>query len=365
MDDLAAALRRAHPELDQVQAATSEPVYLVGGAVRDLLLERPRADVDLVIEGDAAALAARLGGAEVEHERFGTVKVEIDGHEVDIASARRESYPQAGALPVVEVGATIEEDLARRDFTINAMAIALAEEPRLIDPFDSRGDLERGHLRVLHEASFEDDPTRAIRAARYAARFDFGLEPETERLLRRADLGAVSEDRRRAELKRLATEASAPQGFALLAEWGLVGLREGGIELAKLVLELLATEPWRGTVDPARAVFAAALGSGGGEVELAREDPRRPSEAVELARGHSAVELILARALGAEWLDRYLAEWSQVALEIDGSDLIAAGVAQGPALGRGLEAALRAKLDGEIGGREQELETALRVARAE
>src|ERR687897_2726747 len=99
MEDLAAALRHSHPELEAVRGEAEEPVFLVGGAVRDLLLGRPRRDVDLVVEGDAAALAERLGGAEVEHERFGTVKAEVAGHEIDIASARTETYPEPGALP--------------------------------------------------------------------------------------------------------------------------------------------------------------------------------------------------------------------------------------------------------------------------
>lgn len=362
MDDLAAALKRAHPELERVREVAEEPVYLVGGAVRDLLLGHPRADVDLVVEGDAAALARRLGGAEVEHARFGTVKVEIEGHEVDVASARRESYAEPGALPAVEAGASIEEDLRRRDFTVNAIAIPL-QEPALVDPCGGRGDLEQGLLRVLHERSFLDDPTRAIRAARYAARFGFGLEPGTERLLRAAELGTVSADRRRGELERLAAEASAPHGFALLAEWGLVELREQGVELAELVLELLQGEPWAGIAEPAPAVLRAALGPTGAEATLAEASPRSPAEAVEMASGHGPLELLLARALGAEWLDRYLAEWSQVELQIDGADLIDAGVPQGPALGRGLAAALRAKLDGEIAGREEELRVALEAAR--
>jgi tRNA nucleotidyltransferase (CCA-adding enzyme) len=112
-------------------------------------------------------------------------------------------------------------------------------------------------------------------------------------------------------------------------------------------------------------VLAAALGPAGRERELAAARPQRPSQAVELARGHDPIELVLARALGAEWLDQHLEKWSSVTLEIDGADLIAAGIPQGPALGRGLAAALRAKLDGEIEGRERELATALAAARAE
>ena len=365
MDDLAAALRRAYPELEVVQREAEEPVYLVGGAVRDLLLGRPGADVDLVVVGDAAALATRLGGAEVEHERFGTVEVEVEGHGVDIATARTETYPEPGALPVVAPAESIEVDLGRRDFTINAMAIPLAGESRMVDPHGGRADLEQELLRVLHIRSFEDDPTRAIRAARYAARFGFGLEPETEALLRRTDLTTVSADRWRAELERLAAEASACQGYELLAGWRLIDLREGGLELMRAVDELLQRRHWAEFVPREEALLAAALGPPGGEELLASMWPPRPAEGVEIAGRRDPVELILARAMGADWLEQYLTAWSKVELEIGGSDLIAAGIPQGPAVGRGLRAARQLKLEGEISGREEELAAALEAARAE
>jgi tRNA nucleotidyltransferase (CCA-adding enzyme) len=365
IENLAEALRSAYPELEAVREAASVPVYLVGGAVRDLLLGRGRADIDVVVEGDAGALAARLGAEPVEHERFATAKVELDGHEVDIASARTETYAHPGALPEVAPAAGVEADLARRDFTINAMAIPLDGEARVIDPYDGRADLGAGLLRALHGESFADDPTRAIRAARYAARFGFLPEPETAALLRETELGTVSVDRRQAELLRLAAEPTAPRGFELLAEWGLLELRPEGPDLAARVREFLAGSPWDLVAERDRAVLAAATGEPGREVELAAAHPDRPSEAVELASAHQPLELVLARAMGAAWLDDYVGRWRQVKLEIDGGDLIAAGVPQGPALGRGLQAALRAKLDGEIEGREQELATALAAARAE
>lgn len=364
MDELGKALREAHPELETVRSAAQQPVYLVGGAVRDLLLGRDRADVDLMVEGDASTLAAALGGASSEHDRFGTVKVEVEGHEIDIAGARTETYARPGALPVVTPATHIEDDLGRRDFTINAMAIPLGGEADLIDPHGGKADLAAGLLRALHPRSFADDPTRALRAARYAARFGFGLEPETEALLREADLGSVSADRRQAELLRLAGESEAPRAFALLAEWGLVDLREGGAELVSEVAVLLESGPWGEFAPRDRALLAAALGPSGGEEGLAKTRPERPSEAVALARHHDPVELALARALGAEWLDRYLDEWREISLEIDGEALIAAGIPQGPAIGRGLDEALRRKLDGEISGRDQELDVALEVARS-
>ena len=363
-ESLAEALQRVYPELEAVRELAAEPVYLVGGAVRDLLLGRGRADIDLVVEGDAAALASRLGADVVSHDRFATAKVSLDGHQVDIATARTESYPQPGSLPVVEPAARIEADLARRDFTINAMATRLGAEADLIDPHGGQADLAAGLLRVLHPASFVDDPTRALRAARYAARFGFEPETETEALLREANLGAVSADRREAELLRLAGEAEAPRAFALLAEWGLIALREGGVRLAANVAALLESSPWNQFAPRGRALLSAALGPGGGEEALAKTRPEHPSEAVALAAGHDPVELLLARALGAEWLDRYLVEWREISLEIDGEALIAAGIPQGPAIGRGLDEALRRKLDGEIAGRDEELDAALKVARS-
>jgi tRNA nucleotidyltransferase (CCA-adding enzyme) len=361
--DLGEALHHAYPELAAVQEVTGgKPVYLVGGAVRDLLLGQGRTDIDLVVEGRAAALAARLGGEVVEHERFATAKVRLDGHEVDIATARAESYPHPGALPEVEPTAGIAADLARRDFTINAMAIPLRRDPELIDPHRGREDLEAGLLRVLHARSFEDDPTRALRAARYAARFGFELEPDTAELLGQTDMSTVSVERRDAELLRLAGEVEAVRGFALLADWELLDLHENGIELAGRVAGLLSAPPWRDVARRDRAILAAALGTWGTAERLATVEPERPSEAVRLARGMDPVELVLARALGARWLDRYQTEWRRVALEIDGEELISAGVPQGPQIGHGLAEALQRKLDGEISGREQELEVALEAA---
>jgi tRNA nucleotidyltransferase (CCA-adding enzyme) len=362
-DNLAEAMRDAYPELEAVREAADDPVYLVGGAVRDLLLGRGRSDIDLVVVGDAGGLAARLGAETVEHERFATAKVELDGHEVDVATARTETYSSPGALPVVEPAGSIEADLGRRDFTINAMAVPLSGEAGLIDPHGGRADLENGLLRVLHGKSFEDDPTRAIRAARYAARLGLRLENETEALLRAADLEAVSADRREAELLRLAGEPTAPEAYRLLDEWGLVALREGGVELARRVGELLELPLWELRAERNRAVHEAAMGEPRGERALADGDPSRPSEAVALATAYSAVEIVLARAGGADWLDDYLEKWSEVELEIGGDDLIAAGIEEGRAVGRGLAEAKRRKLDGEISGREEELAAALAAAR--
>lgn len=359
-EELAEAITAAYPELAEVATAAPDPVYLVGGAVRDLLLGRGRADIDLVVEGDPAALAAALGAEPlVAHSRFGTMKVDLGGEEIDIAASRGERYTRPGALPSVELGAPIRTDLARRDFTVNAMAVPLAEPTQLLDPYDGMVDLERGLLRVIHDESFIDDPTRAIRAARYAARFDFELEPHTEELLRATDLGTVTPERRAEELRRLASEASGVEGLELLAGWGLVQAtpeRGDRLALAHAVDALMAEPPWSEEADRAEAILAAALGPRT-EAELATARPARPSEGVALARGHDPIEIVLARAAGATWLDDWLA-WREVTLDINGVDLTAAGLS-GPAVGFALEAALAAKLDGEAPTRADELRVAL------
>jgi tRNA nucleotidyltransferase (CCA-adding enzyme) len=360
-DQAAPAALDAYPWLRRLADTSADPVYLVGGAVRDLLLGRDRGDVDVVVEGDAAALAQQLGGAVVEHERFRTAKAEIEGVQLDLASARSESYAHPGALPEVWPAA-IEEDLGRRDFTINAMALPLQGDGPLLDPHRGLADLESGRLRVLHQGSFVDDPTRALRAARYAARFEFGLEPETEALLRAADLETVSEDRRDAELRRIAAEPLAHEALRLLVEWKLIELAPEQLRLARELAELLDYPPWSGVASREQALLALLDGPSAAARELASAEPRSASEAVDKAGGASPGDLALARAMGAEWLDPYIGEWRDVGLEIGGEDLIAAGVPEGPAVGRGLQQALRRKLDGEIAGRDQELAAALEAA---
>ncbi|HYU61398.1 MAG TPA: hypothetical protein VEK39_11610 [Solirubrobacterales bacterium] len=363
VSSLEAGLARLHGLERILEAAGDAPAYLVGGAVRDLLLGRTdRADIDVVVEGDIAPIVESLGSEARSHERFGTATVRVGDVVADLAAARSESYAHPGALPEIRP-ATLEADLARRDFTINAMAIPLAGEPHLIDPHGGRADLEARAIRVLHDYSFVDDPTRVIRAARYVTRLGFELNPETARLAREADLGTVSADRREAELLRLAAEPNPRWGFDLLDELGVVALDEQSGELIDIVVALLSEPPWSGVTDQAPAVLAAARGELGKAPQLASRTPERPSEGVSLARPASGIDLILARALGAKWLDDYVGEWRHVGLEITGQDLITAGVPEGPALGRGLKTALARKLDGEIAGREAELSAALEAAR--
>jgi tRNA nucleotidyltransferase (CCA-adding enzyme) len=345
--------------------AQKVPAYLVGGVVRDLLLARPRLDIDVVIEGDVAALADAPGFVLESGGRFLTGKLSLDGAEIDIAQARAETYPQPGALPEV-TPATIDQDLARRDFTVNAMAIPLAGNAELIDPHGGLDDLRAGTLRVLHDRSFIDDPTRALRAARYAARFDLELEPRTEKLLRAADLSTVSDDRVQGELRRIAADPNPAKAVSLIVEWGILpSIDPAAPERVASVVELASRPPWAGWADRELAVMLAIVRPLPQIRELAAATPERPSDAFRLAEPWDPSQLLIARALGANWLDRYAAELRHVRLEITGDDLIGEGIPEGPAIGDGLKAALSGKLDGEVSGRDEELRVALAVARGE
>jgi tRNA nucleotidyltransferase (CCA-adding enzyme) len=375
------------------------PVHLVGGAVRDLLLGGEPHDLDLVVEGDPAPIAAALGGRLRVHDRFGTSTVTADGFTYDIAMARRETYAHPGALPEV-VAATLEEDLLRRDFTVNAIALALtgAEPGSLRTARNALEDLEARHLRVLHDGSFVDDPTRMLRLARYQSRLGFSIEPGTAALVRPEALQTVSGPRIGTELRLLAREPDPLAALQALHELGLdsavhpsFGLREEDHDLTRRALDLLpagARPDWlalavaarRLNAEPLRrlldhlafeaadrdAVIAIATGADPLARALARAlaEDGAPSR-IAAAVGDAGPELVaLAGALGpAPGAARWLSELRHVRLEIGGADLLAAGVPQGPAIGRGLKAALAAKRDGRISGREAELAAALEAVR--
>jgi len=181
--------------------------YLVGGIVRDLMLGRPSTDIDIMTVGDAVRLAQqmaeKLGARLTIHREFGTATLKIDGFSVDLATCRSETYRHPGALPVVNPG-SMQDDLQRRDFTINTMAVCITSPNRgaLTDLFRGRQDLERGLIRVLHDKSFQDDATRMMRAVRYEQRLGFKLESSTSKLLRHSldMLDTISGDRLRNEL---------------------------------------------------------------------------------------------------------------------------------------------------------------------
>ena len=354
-------------------------VHVVGGAVRDLLLGRRPREVDLVVEGDVDEAAGRLGGEVTAHDRVGTARVLFDDCEIDLARARRERYLRPGALPEVEP-ASLEEDLERRDVGVNAIALSL-HDGTLHAVDGALDDLERGVLRVLHDRSFVDDPTRLWRVARYAARLGFEVEPRTRALAHAADPSTVSGDRLGAELRlalrepdppaalRAARDLNAhllPDGFdpdpaRLAAALALLPEPEGRPDLVTLAaatggMDVRALLGWLDdmgfTAADRDTVAAASRFSTGAPLRRART----PAEIARAARG-APVEAVAL--VGGENARRWLDELRHVRLEISGDDLLAAGVPQGPEVGERLRRALDRKLDGEVSGRAGELEAAL------
>jgi len=204
-----------------------QELYLVGGVVRDLFLGRANFDFDLVVEGEAIKLARKMtkdSQAKLTvHSRFGTAKLNYPGFSLDLATARSETYSKPGALPTVKPG-SLKDDLIRRDFSINAMALHLNPQRfgELIDLHHGKDDLERRLIRILHPKSFIDDATRILRAIRYEQRLSFKLESETEKLLRHdvAMLDTISGDRVRHELELILKEDEPERAIRRAEELG-------------------------------------------------------------------------------------------------------------------------------------------------
>jgi tRNA nucleotidyltransferase (CCA-adding enzyme) len=220
------------------EAAASQhaPVYIVGGFVRDLLLEHPSLDFDIVVEGEAItlarALAAQHGGKVTSHSRFGTAKWNLEHSAfnlqhstLDLISSRQEYYEHPTALPTVEHG-SIKLDLHRRDFTINTLALRLDGRHfgELHDYYGGLPDLKKRRIRVLHSLSFVDDPTRMLRAVRYEQRYGFAIEPRTLQLMDEARplIARLSEERLRHELDLILDEPKSVLMLARLDELGLL-----------------------------------------------------------------------------------------------------------------------------------------------
>jgi len=379
------------------------PVYAVGGFVRDLMLGRVALDIDLVVEGDGIAFARRLseetGGVLTVHEGFGTASIAgaaTAGNAtlppVDVASSRRERYERPGALPLVSPG-DLGEDLMRRDFTINAMALVLGPSGfgRLVDPFGGRHDLRRRVLRPLHPLSFVEDPTRLFRAARYAARLGARFGPDGRAALalalRIGDFPALSGQRLRAEIDLVAAESPASGAFDRVFRWQLLRLwdprfRAGGGVRAHLravrrfekraraagaavderdltLVALLAGQAARVvgacldrlavTGEPRRALAAAVADRGLGE-RLARTT--RPSAIADMLDHLSATELagawLLAPAATRRRIEWFLRHGRAARPILSGEDLVAFGVPRGPAVGLYLRRLRRQRLDGGV-----------------
>ncbi len=217
--------------LREIGGIGGEHVYLVGGSVRDMLLKRPIIDIDIVVEGDAIIVAKQLqkrwNGKLQIHPQFGTATVtpeNPDKPKIDFVTARSETYQKPATLPKVEPG-TITDDLLRRDFTINALAMSLDANTygNVIDISGGLDDLKSGTVRVLHNRSYTDDPTRIFRACRYAGRFNFQITDSDGLLIQEAIslISQLSGERIRNEIERVFVEANVSEIVQLLNHFGV------------------------------------------------------------------------------------------------------------------------------------------------
>lgn len=392
-DQLQAHLRSSHSRLlEQASAAADKRhvrLYLAGGAVRDVLLGITPGNLDIVLVRPQADfgeyLAERVGGEVTSRSQFGTYKLLFDGDEIDVATARREEYLRPGALPIVEA-AGIEEDLGRRDSSINSMAVSLDQDSwgELLDLHGGRGDLGQGVVRTLHDDSFVDDATRILRAVRYAVRLGFRIEAQTHRLLKRdlVHLDDISGDRVRHELERMLTESLASDVLRMADEEGVLsaihpGLRFGGaagtsdskdaraedVALAMLVYfssdakmgelgaRLNMDSRWSRTVREVRAIKSS-------NGRLAAQDVSRRELFALLRDLQPAVVRGCVAATDDPAvkgsLELYLTELRDVRPTLNGDDLLALGVPEGPLVGELLDKILAGRLEGLLSTREDE-----------
>ena len=406
---------RSSPRVSRIAAAVAQlgqradRVYLVGGTIRDLLLGEESFDVDVAVEGDAIAfayaLADALEGRATPHQRFGTAIVSYgEGERIDVVTTRTEFYDAPGALPTVE-RAGLREDLFRRDFTINAMAASLGADDfgRLVDPYGGRADLDARVLRVLHNLSFIDDPTRIFRGIRYEARHAFRFEDHSARLLRGCIemglVGDLSSSRLRDELVALLEDSGATAGIRRLGELGadraIHPHVRGDDEAAALFSRASALRDELGIDVPTWRIGLAALARGMTSdeaygwldrltlrrrdaerivgavtvapriVERLRSEPLDPAQVVALADPFAPDAPLFALALeDRPELREYFERLRSVRLEIGGADLIALGLPESPQIGEILGEIRKRKLNGELDGREAELAAARELVAA-
>ena len=401
--EFAARLERALPHnlLMLVKSAAQRAreygysTYLVGGFVRDLLIGEANLDLDIVVEGDAIDLAERLarefGGRVHAHSRFGTaiwIREEDEKMHLDFASARTEFYEYPSALPDVE-RSSIKLDLHRRDFTINAMALCLDPERygALLDPYGGEQDLLRGLIRVLHNLSFIEDPTRILRAVRFEQRFGFQLETRTAQLIDDARnlLDHVSGQRLRHELDLIFNEQEPERALARLQELGVLERIQSNLKadawLARKFQDLRASHAptpilylgvlaYRLRTSEARALAKRLrLTTGENEILVQVVTLRllerqlnnanlTPSRVVELLdRFDDAALAVFAIATDSPqaqmYVDKYRATWSQIHALLNGNDLKAFGLNPGPEFKEILSALRAQQLDGTLTTRAQ------------
>ena len=381
-------------------AELGQRLYLVGGVVRDLLLGYPNFDLDLVVEGDAVKLAQKVAETSqaklIAHHRFGTAKLRYGNSTLDLATARKETYARPGALPAVTPG-TLKDDLIRRDFSINAMAISLASNDygELIDPYHGESDLECHLIRILHPESFSDDATRILRGVCYEQRFGFEFEAETARLLKRdiPMLDTISGDRIRHELEHICEE-KRPElvikrlgGLGVLTRISPSFKGDGWIaekfekarrlkkstQLHSLYFCLLIysfgereIEQFLDSLNIPAKLSRAMRDTLGLKARLSLFDKPslKPSDIYYTLREYEPLA-IQANAIASESttihhrLQLFLEKLRYVRTSINGEELKELGISAGPEMGKVLRVLHKAKLDGEVKTRADEKNLAL------
>ncbi len=387
--------------------------YLVGGIVRDMMLGVPNLDVDIVIEPAAIPFAEHLakviGGELKTYPQFNTATINLPGGpSIDLVTARTEFYANPAAMPDIEVS-TIKQDLYRRDFTINTMAIVLngPSYGQLLDFFGGRADLDEGAVRVLFNLSFVDDPTRMLRAVRFEQRYQFKIEPETLRFLKNALdadlLKKISGERMRAELLALFSEPHAPRMILRMDELGIwediipeLTLSDRLIRIIRHAAEHIEWFVELGTgVEIDRPLVYLLIISSALQPGVVEELPQRlalskrerevllffqekstilaqdlasqdaNSEIYQLVHPLAPEAQVAAAILYGEGVRRQLAHyWTNLAhvrTEANGHDLLQLGVRSGPELGKVLQNLHIARLNGMVQSKDEELEMARRL----
>jgi tRNA nucleotidyltransferase (CCA-adding enzyme) len=371
-------------------------LYMVGGAVRDIILERPTLDIDLVIEGDAAGMAqeiAKINRAKVTlHPRFGTASLQWHNRSIDVVTARAETYTRPGALPTVKPG-TIADDLARRDFTINAIAIELnpTHFGEIIDFHNGQKDIDNKLVRVLHDNSFTDDATRIWRAIRYEQRLDFNIEPKTLDLIKRDidRLDTISGDRIRHELELILEEEIPENALRRAGELGALGKIHISLEADDWLMETFntaAVQCLSGKPHPHLLMALLFYRLSALQIEEVIRFLHLPKAAAQVLRETAAVKsrimelsmpglapsqvyevlhgyhltAIEANALGtdsdtaAEHIELYMNVLRHINPHLAGGDLLKLGIPEGPRVKEVLQKLREARLDGKIESRKEE-----------
>ena len=391
--------------------------YLVGGFVRDLILGVKNLDLDIVVEGDgikfASILAEALKAKLTTHKRFGTATILIDHNfKIDISSARKERYPQPGHLPVVSTG-TLEDDLFRRDFTINAMAVSLVCDDfgKLIDLFCGKDDLKNKKIRVLHNLSFIDDPTRILRAVRFVTRYGFKIEPETLKYLKETVrlkmLEKVEPQRIRDDLILILKEKPVVKEIKCLHKLTGFSFIAAGLRLDKNHLRFLSLaekevrwfkqeHPARRLIEPWLVYFTClihqlsakdikiicrrlALRIGEEKIILSFKQIKpgliaklnkkeiKPSLVFRLLEPLSYEAIILLKAKYKNYflrmnIEEFLLHYNGMRTHVTGHDLNSLGIVPGPQYQKILLKVLAARLDGLVKTKEEELMLVKRIA---